>query len=51
VSRQEAEERVRTLLELSYRSRKSQNLERNFLSPDAAMLIKFLSQITDGGME
>lgn len=51
VSRQEAEERVGTLLELSYRSRKSQDLEKNVLSPDAAMLIKFLSQSTDGGIE
>lgn len=51
VSRQDAEERVRTLLELSYRSRKSIGPEINVLSPDAAMLIKFLSQTTDGGME
>jgi CRISPR-associated protein Cmr2 len=51
VSRKEAEERVRTLLELSYRSRKSIGPETNVLSPDAAMLIKFLSQTTDGGME
>jgi CRISPR-associated protein Cmr2 len=51
VSRKEAEERVRTLLELSYRSRKSIGPEINVLSPDAAMLIKFLSQTTDGGME
>lgn len=51
VSRQEAEERVGALLELSYRSRKSQGAERKVLSPDAAMLIKFLSQIDDGGIE
>ncbi len=51
VSRQEAEKRVVALLELSYRSRKSQGPERKVLSPDAAMLIKFLSQIDDGGIE
>lgn len=51
VSRQEAEERVGALLELSYRARKSQGPERNALSPDAAMLIKFLSQTNDGGIE
>jgi CRISPR-associated protein Cmr2 len=51
VSRQEAEERVGTLLELSYRSRKSIGPEIIVLSPDAAMLIKFLSRTTDGGME
>jgi hypothetical protein len=51
VSRKEAEERVGTLLELSFRSRKSIGPEKDVLSPDAAMLIKFLSQTTDGGME
>lgn len=50
VTRQMAEERVRSLLELSYRSRNFSRLEKTVLSPDAAMLIKFLSQ-TAGGVE
>jgi len=49
VTKEEAEERIKALLELSYRSRKAKETERMFLSPDAAMLIKFLSQASDGG--
>lgn len=49
VSRNEAEERVNALLELSYRSRNKKKVETKVLSPDAAMLIKFLSQTADGG--
>lgn len=48
VTRQVAKERVRSLLELSYRSRNSHETEKTVISPDAAMLIKFLSQTTDG---
>lgn len=51
VSRQDAQERVAALLELSYRARKSHKPEKRVLSPDAIMLIKFLTQIDDGGIE
>lgn len=51
VSRDEAEERVRALLELSYKAHNTNGVDKTVLSPDAAMLIKFLSQTTDGGME
>ena len=51
VSRRNAEERVNNLLELGYRSRKTKEVETKVLSPDAAMLIKFLSQTSDGGSE
>jgi CRISPR-associated protein Cmr2 len=51
VSRDEAEERVRSLLELSYMAHNTNGVDKTVLSPDAAMLIKILSQTTDGGME
>jgi len=50
ITRQEAEERIRSLLELSYRSRNLHEIEKTVISPDAAMLIKFLSQ-TAGGVD
>ena len=48
-SRKEAEERVNALLELSYQSINNKGIDKTVLSPDAAMLIKFLSQTADGG--
>ena len=48
VTRQVAKERVQSLLELSYRSRNIPEIEKTVISPDAAMLIKFLSQTIDG---
>lgn len=51
VSREEAEERVGALLELSYKAHKTMGIDKTALSPDAAMLIKFLSQIAEGGSE
>ena len=51
VSREEAEERVRALLELSYKAHKTNGIDKTVLSPDATMLIKFLSQTADGGRE
>ncbi len=49
VSREEAEERVGSLLELSYKAHKMTGRDTKNLSPDAAMLIKFLSQTAEGG--
>jgi len=51
VTREEAEERVKALLELSYKSHRATGPKSNILNADAAMLIKFLSQTADGGME
>lgn len=51
VSREDAEERVRALLELSYKAHKTKKSDEKELSPDAAMLIKFLSQTADEGHE
>ena len=51
VSREDAEERVRALLELSYKAHKTKRSDEKELSPDATMLIKFLSQNANGGRE
>lgn len=51
VSKEEAEERVRALLELSYKAHNTSGVDKTVLSPDTAMLIKFLSQTAEGGSE
>lgn len=51
VTREVAEMRVNSLLELSYKARNLATIDPMFISPDAAMLIKFLSQNSDGGSE
>lgn len=51
VTKEEAEERVKALLELSYKSHRTRGIDRTLLSADAAMLVKFLSQNIDGGSE
>ncbi len=51
VSKEEAEERVPALLELSYKAHNMSGVDKTVLSPDAAMLIKFLSQTAEGGRE
>lgn len=51
VTKEEAEERINALLELSYESHKVRGCDMRVISPDAAMLIKFLSQTVSGGSE
>ena len=51
VSREDAEKQVGSLLELSYKSHNKSGVNKTVLSPDAAMLIKFLSQTAEGGSE
>lgn len=51
VSREDAEKQVRSLLELSYKAHNKSGVDPNVLSPDAVMLIKFLSQTAEGGSE
>jgi CRISPR-associated protein Cmr2 len=51
VSRKDAEKQVQTLLELSYKADNKNGVDETVLCPDAAMLIKFLSQTAEGGSE
>jgi len=51
VVREDAQKHVQSLLELSYKAHNKSGVKKTVLSPDAAMLIKFLSQTADGGNE
>jgi len=54
VTREEAEERVKELLELCYQNKRENGelcVDDKILSSDGVMLVKFLSQAAEGGGE